>query len=228
MIAEVIKRKLDEKHRCLYFNSEPMVAELQSRLAQLGVDVAHEIAGTSLICSSDLGHLKYDQRFDIDAMIAMLAETLRQALHDGYAGLWSTGDVAWEFGPRRDFTELAEYERRLEDFLCSHPEISGICQYHGDVLPADAMRAGRETHPSFFISETESKLNPAFAASSRDHFKAIAESVFALNLPDDILERASVIAESQGLTLVEFINQAIAEKIHPGAEKTRKSSSNGR
>jgi hypothetical protein len=222
MIAAVIKAKLEQEHRCLYFNSQRMVAELRSHLAQIGVDVDSETTKNSLVLSSHLGHLGDNQTFDIERMIAMLEDALNQTLRDGYAGLWSSGDVAWEFGPKGDFGQIAQYEMRLEDFLCSHAEISGICQYHAGVLPPEAMRAGREMHPSLFINEAQSQLNPAYRARHRVQPTTLPEDLFNLSLPRDTYRRASACAEGQGITLDEFINRAIAEKLYAGDQKNLK------
>jgi predicted HicB family RNase H-like nuclease len=222
MIAAVIRARLEQKHRCLYLDSERMVAGLRSHLAQIGVDVAGETAKNSLVFSSHLSHLSEDQTFDVDRMIATLDDALNQTLRDGYVGLWASGDVAWEFGPRVDFGQLVEYEMRLEDFMCTHEEISGICQYHASVLPPDAMQTGHEMHPSFFINETQSRLNPAYMARNRVGPMTSPETIFDLSLPHDIRRRASACADSQGITLNEFINRAIAEKLYPTDQKKLK------
>ena len=222
MMAPVIKARLEQKHRCLYFDSERMVAGLRSHLAQIGVDVARETAKNSLVFSSQLSHLSEDQTFDVDRMIATLEDTLNQTLRDGYVGLWASGDVAWEFGPKVDFGQLVEYETRLEDFICTHAEISGICQYHAGVLPPAAMQTGHEMHPSFFINETQSRLNPAYRARNRVGPTTSVETIFDLSLPQDIRRRASDCADSQGITLNEFINRAIAEKLYPADQKNLK------
>jgi hypothetical protein len=222
MMAAVIKARLEQKHRCLYFDSERMVAGLRSHLSQIGVDVAHETAQNSLVVSSHLGHLSEDQTFDIDRMIATLEGALDQTLRDGYVGLWARGDIAWEFGPKVDFGQLLQYEMRLEEFMCAHAEMSGICQYHGGVLPPDAMQTGHEMHPSFFINETQSRLNPAYTARNRVGPMTSAETLFDLSLPQDTRRRASACADIQGITLNEFINRAIAEKLYPADQKDLK------
>jgi predicted HicB family RNase H-like nuclease len=222
MMAAVIKARLEQKHRCLYFDSERMVAGLRSHLAQIGVDVARETAQNSLVVSSHLGHLGEDQTFDIDRMIATLEDALHQTLRDGYVGLWASGDIAWEFGPKVDFGQLIQYETRLEDFVCAHAEMSGICQYHASVLPPDAMQTGHEMHPSFFIDETQSRLNPAYWARNRVGPMTSVETLFDLSLAQDIHRRASACADRQGITLNEFINRAIAEKLYPADQKNLK------
>ena len=92
---------------------------------------------------------------------------MHQALEDGYQGLWATGDMRREFEPERDFSKLLEYEWRLEEFFEHHQALSGICQYHTDTLPPEILRHGLLTHPSLFISETLSRLNPHYVERKR-------------------------------------------------------------
>lgn len=160
-IAAVVRDNLQRNYRCLYLNSPPMVAGLRSYLAAAGLDVTHEIDKASLVLSSEQRHLAAG-RFDLERMIHTLEDTLRQALSDGYDGLWATGDMTWEMGPEKNFAHLLEYEWRLEDFFHSHPQISGICQYHADSLPRQAMRKGLVSHRCVFLNETLSILNPHY------------------------------------------------------------------
>jgi hypothetical protein len=160
-MALVIQEKLRLNYRCLYLNSPPMVAGLRSTLAALGVDVAQETAKTSLMLSSTQQHLRGGY-FDVDAMLRTLESGLQEALRDGYAGLWASGDMSWEFGFRKDFSRLLEYEWRLEEFFRTHPQLEGVCQYHADTLPSDTMRQGLAAHPALFISETLTLMNPSY------------------------------------------------------------------
>jgi hypothetical protein len=153
--------KLGQNYRCLYLNSAPMVAGMRSYLAAAGVDVAHEVEKASLVLSSEQGHLAAGQ-FDVKRMIRTIEEAIQQALDDGFDGLWATGDMTWELGPERDRWRLLEYEWRLEKLFRTHPQLSGICQYHADTLPRDLMRQGLLGHQSIFVSETLSLLNPYY------------------------------------------------------------------
>jgi hypothetical protein len=163
-MAAVVFNKLKQNHRCLYLNSRPMVAGMRSYLAAAGVDVTHETEKGSLIMSSEQDHLVKGQ-FDIAQMMDTLAGALDQALNDGYAGLWATGDMTWEMGPDKDFSKLLEYEWRLEEFIQQHPEMGGICQYHADTLPYEVIRQGFRSHTSLFINETLCLLNPYYVHS---------------------------------------------------------------
>jgi hypothetical protein len=119
-LAALIRRKLDERHRCLYLDSPPIVAGMRSYLAAAGVDVARAVEKGSLVLSSDQGHL-VDGHFDADVMLRGLEDAVQQALKDGYQGLCATGDMTWEFGSRKEMAKLLEYEWKLEDIFRRQP-----------------------------------------------------------------------------------------------------------
>ena len=160
-LAEIIREQLRAGNRCLYLNSPPMASGMRSYLAAAGVDVGREAAKGSLIVTSDRDHL-VGTHFDVDRMIEQLEGAVSQAVTDGYQGLWATGDMTWELGPEQDFSELLEYEWRLEELFDRHRSLSGICQYHKDTLPKHAVRDGLATHASIFVNETLSWINPYY------------------------------------------------------------------
>jgi len=161
VLAALMRQKLNENVRCLYLNSPVMVAGVRCYLAAAGIDVAYELEKATLFLSSDQGHL-IKGRFDVDRMMQTLEDALSQALNDGYQGLWATGDMTWELGPEKDLSKLLEYECRLEEFFRTHPALSGICQYHADTLPREVLRHGLLAHPSIFLNETLSHINPHY------------------------------------------------------------------
>jgi hypothetical protein len=160
-LSVLIRQKLDENYRCLFLHSPAMVTGMRSYLFAAGIDVTQEIVKGSLVLSSSNAHL-VEGCFIVDRMLGMIEEALHQAVHDGYRGLWATGDMSREFGPERDFSKLLEYEWRLEELFQAHPALSGVCQYHADTLPPDVLRQGLLTHPSFYINETLSRVNPHY------------------------------------------------------------------
>jgi hypothetical protein len=160
-LAAAAREKLQQNHRCLYLNSPAMVAGMRSYLAAAGVDVAEETSRGSLVLSAAQNLVNGDT-FDVEYMIDGLKAALDRALHDGYTGLWATGDMSWEFGPTKDFSKLLEYEWRLEEFMHENPQMSGVCQYRADMLPRAAMRHGVLAHTSIFVNETLSLINPQY------------------------------------------------------------------
>ena len=160
VIAAALRQNLKQNHRCLYLNSPPMAAGMASCLAAAGIDIAYECGRGSLILSS-VQHF-VDGKFDIDRMIRSLDDSANQAMKDGYAGLWASGDMAWEFGSSLELDTLFEYERRLEDLFVRQPGLSGVCQYHAGTLSSEATRIGTLVHRSIFVSETLSVINPYY------------------------------------------------------------------
>ncbi len=160
--AEVMIEKLRVNNRCLYLNSPTMVAGIRSYLAAAGLDVAQEVNKRSLVLSSEQEHL-VNGRFDADRMLSMLGSAVDDAVADGYAGFWAAGDMTWELGSEENFDKLMEYECGLEKMFGSHPALSGICQYHQDTLPDDALQVALSRHRAVYINETLSRLNPIYS-----------------------------------------------------------------
>jgi hypothetical protein len=169
-LAEVIREKLAANFRCIYMNSPTMVSSLGSFLTALGVDVAHETEQANLLFISDRSHLT-EGKFDPKRMLALLKFNLDQALNEGYMGLWASGDMAWEFGPESDFTKLLVYERGLDALIKAHPNIAGVCQYHAESLPHEAMRQGLALHPALFIDQNRSRENLQYVPTGRSEFE---------------------------------------------------------
>ncbi|MBA3394035.1 MAG: MEDS domain-containing protein [Deltaproteobacteria bacterium] len=163
-LVATIRQRLDARARCMYINSPSMVAGLRSQLYAAGTDVESELARGSLVLVSDNSHL-VDGRFEVNRMIDLLVAAVQSALADGYAGLFATGDMTWEFGPEKRFSKLLEYECRLEQVFREQPALSGICQYHRDLLPREAVREGVVSHASVFINDTLSRLNPLYVSA---------------------------------------------------------------
>lgn len=160
-LVTTILEHLRAGERCIYINSPAMVAGIRSQLYAAGTDVEHELARGALVLSSDNAHL-VDGRFEGDQLLTMLEAAVHAALADGYAGLFATGDMSWEFGSENELSKLLEYEWRLEQLFRRQPALSGICQYHRDLLPREAVREGLVSHASLFISDTISRLNPHY------------------------------------------------------------------
>lgn len=198
-LAAVIRQKLYENYRCLYLDSQPMVAGMRSYLAAAGLDVAEESLKGRLVLSSDRDYLIDGCQFDLERMMQSLQDALKQALEDGYEGLWATGDMTWELGPDKDFSKLMEYEWRLEEFLRSNPRMGGVCQYHIETMPRSVLRQGVISHPAIFINQTLSMINPIYRYSGVFE-NAKSEAPELDSFISRILEPQSL-TQSQGLRL---------------------------
>ncbi|WP_109486355.1 MEDS domain-containing protein [Occallatibacter savannae] len=160
-VALALRKQLLKNYRCIYLNSEQMVAAFLSSLRAEGVEVDAEIRRGRLVASSARPHL-IDGRFEIDAMLDSLNTEYDRSIRDGFAGLWATGDMTWEMGPDQDVTKLLKYEWGLESFINAHPRFGGICQYNRNTLPAGLVERASGAHRAIFVNETLSMLNAQF------------------------------------------------------------------
>jgi hypothetical protein len=160
-LALMIRKRLDENYRCLYLHSPGMVAGIRAYLMSSGLDVHDAVVSGRLILSSSQDHLVNDA-FDPRRMLELLKATHDEALREGYAGLWASGDMRWEFGPAEDFSKLVEYERALEEFFVAHPTMHGVCQYHADGLTGDVLMHGLKVHRGIFENHSVSRVNPQY------------------------------------------------------------------
>lgn len=126
-------------------------------LRQRGVDTTSEMKRGALLLSSERSHL-INGSFDVQAMINGLCELIDDAVHDGFQGLYATGDMRWELGPDKNFDLLLEYEALLEKVFREKP-LLGICQYHRDAIPAQTLKDALVTHRSTYIGDTLNRDN---------------------------------------------------------------------
>jgi len=157
VVLPLLMDGLQRHWRCLYLGNPEMVQMVTAALVAKGLDTKREVEKGALVLSSDRSHLQ-GGRFDPDAMIAGLCAAIDQAVSDGFEGLCATGDMRWELGEDRNFERVLEYEARLEQVFRERP-LRGICQYHRDIVPAQAIRDALVTHRSAYIGDVLNRDN---------------------------------------------------------------------
>ena len=160
-LAAEIKKRLAANYRWLYLNSPAMTAGMRSYLFAAGVDVVREIGKGSLLLPAG-PNPPMPGTFDGKRMLHEIERTVMDALANGYAGLWATGDMSWECGHEKDPYKILEYEWGLEELFRRQPALHGVCQYHLDTLPPDISRQALISHQALFVNDTLSRLNPHF------------------------------------------------------------------
>lgn len=163
-IAITIATRLRANDRCLYMNSPTMVAGMRCTLLALDVDLDQETKRGALVLSSDQSHL-HNGSFDVHKMMDLLQTSVQKSLDDGFAGLFASGDMTWEFGGQLNLSKLIEYELLLDDFMEKTDALSGICQYHVDLMPLGAADVALERHKAIYINDTLSQINKQYKAA---------------------------------------------------------------
>jgi len=157
VVVPLLMDGLQENWRCLYLGSPDAVQMVGAALASKGVDTTRETDRAALVLSSDRSHL-IDGKFEPNAMVDGLCASIDQAVKDGFQGLCATGDMRWELGADENFDRLLEYEARLEKVFREKP-LWGICQYHRNMVPAQAIRDALVSHQSAYIGDRLNRDN---------------------------------------------------------------------
>ena len=157
VVIPLLMDGLHDNWRCLYLGSPVTVHMVESALVNRGVDPAEEQRRGALVLSSDRSHL-VNGVFDPRAMVDGLGASIDQAVRDGFEGLCATGDMRWELGSDDNFDRLLEYEALLEQLFRDKP-LRGICQYHREIVPAEAVRDALLTHRSAYVGQVLNREN---------------------------------------------------------------------
>ncbi len=157
VVVPLLLDGLNDNWRCLYLGSPESLTMIDFALRQRGVDIERETMRGALVLSSDRSHL-VGGKFDPIAMVDGLCSSIDQAVTDGFAGLCATGDMRWELGADENFEHLLEYEARLEQVFRDKP-LRGICQYHRDILPAEAVRNALVSHRATYVGQVLNRDN---------------------------------------------------------------------
>ncbi|MBI3549260.1 MAG: MEDS domain-containing protein [Elusimicrobia bacterium] len=152
IIVPLIQDGLAEGRRCLYLGDPETVRMVRDAAETKGVDVERQVARGALVFSSDRSHLA-GGGFDPKGMVALLRGLVDAAVKDGFTGLCATGDMRWELGTDANFERLQEYEALLEQVFRDLP-LMGICQYHRDTVPAQALQDALTTHRSVWVGSS--------------------------------------------------------------------------
>ncbi len=83
-------------------------------------------------------------------MIALLAETQKEALEQGYDGLKVTGEMTWVLEGVRGSEKVIEYESKLNDFF-PNSKSTAICQYNENLFSKEILVEVIHTHPRLII-----------------------------------------------------------------------------
>ncbi|MGC4095695.1 MAG: MEDS domain-containing protein [Nitrospira sp.] len=135
---------LERNERCVYVGDDDSIGQIRSGLKGAGVSLESELQKKRLILSSGHDYLE-SGRFDTDKMLSFLQQSYDSALKDGFAALRATGDVSWEVGPEKDFSNIVYYETLLDVFFLGKKMV-GMCQYPKHKCPPEVISGILTSH----------------------------------------------------------------------------------
>lgn len=149
-VAPFIKKGLDNHQQCAYIVDENSKEEVIAELDKRGIESKKYIETNQLLLLTKRETYLKDGSFDPDRMIALLRETEKNALAEGYSGLRVTGEMTWVLEGMPGSDKLIEYESKLNDFF-PNSKSTAICQYNENKFKPEILVEVIHTHPFLVI-----------------------------------------------------------------------------
>jgi len=129
-------------------------------LAAKGIDVAEALRTTALVQATHAEAHLAEGRFDSERMLRLLNEGIESALHAGFVGLRTCGDMSWLLGEPAGAEQIVEYEALLNHLFLG-TLACGMCQYDASRLPLALIDHGLATHWTVVV-DRQHKPNPFY------------------------------------------------------------------
>ena len=124
--------------------------ERMRRLEEVGISPAAARRPDQLEIRAWEGAYLRGGRFDKEAMMTLLEETLRGAKADGFGHTRVWANMEWALGEFPGVEDLVEYETRVNYFLPSYDDLV-VCTYDLTKFGASVMMDVLRTHPLVII-----------------------------------------------------------------------------
>jgi len=151
VLRPFIKDGFDRGEKALHIVDPQLRAEHLKRLGEAGIDVERTMASGQLdVRLWQEAYLRGD-RFDQDAMLALIEEQLQSGAAAGSRGIRLIAHMEWSLLDKPGVDDLLEYETRLNYVFPKYDHPGTICTYDlvkfSSSMAMDIMR----THPAVII-----------------------------------------------------------------------------
>jgi hypothetical protein len=160
VLRSFIKDGFDSGDKAFHIVDPELQAEHLQRLAESGIDVERTMGTGQLELRRWQDAYLRGDRFDQDAMIALLEEVLQSGDASGYPLTRLVAHMEWALLDKPGVGDLLEYETRLNYMLPKYDD-PVICTYDLSKFSATAVMDILRTHPVVIIGEVLQE-NPFF------------------------------------------------------------------
>jgi hypothetical protein len=150
VLRSFIKDGFDRAERAVHIIDPEQRADHLERLSEAGIDVEGAIAGGQLEVRLWREAYVREDRFDQDAMLALIEELLGAGAAAGYRRTRLLAQMEWALLDKPGVDDLIEYETRLNHVL---PEFDSavICSYDLSKFGGSTVMLALRTHPAVII-----------------------------------------------------------------------------
>jgi MEDS: MEthanogen/methylotroph, DcmR Sensory domain len=160
VLRSFIKDGFDSGDKAFHIVDPELQGQHLKRLAESGVDVERAMGTGQLELRRWQDAYLRGDRFDQDAMLALLEEALQSGEASGYPFTRLVAHMEWALLDKPGVDDLLEYETRLNYLLPKYDD-PVICTYDLSKFRADLVMDIMRTHPVVIIGEVLQE-NPFF------------------------------------------------------------------
>jgi signal transduction histidine kinase len=135
---------LERGERSVFVADGAALERIRHGLKDAGVAVERELENRRLVLD-DAREFLDRGRFNTDKMLGFLQQTYEATIAEGFTALRATGDVSWQVGDEKDFSDVVYYETLLDVFFLGK-RLVGMCQYPKSMCPPDVLSGILNTH----------------------------------------------------------------------------------
>jgi hypothetical protein len=160
VLRSFIKEGFERGNKAFHIVNPELREDHLRRLAEAGIDVEQAMGTGQLELRRWQDAYLRDDRFDQDAMLALLEEALQSGAASGYPLTRLVAHMEWALLDRPGVNDLVEYETRLNYVLPKYDD-PVICTYDLTKFSAGVVMDIMRTHPVVIIGEVLQE-NPFF------------------------------------------------------------------
>src|ERR1700736_1562394 len=160
VLRSFIKEGFDRGDKAFHIVDPELQGEHLKRLAEAGIDVEQAMGTGQLELRRWQDAYLRGDRFDQNAMLALLEELFQSGAASGYPLTRLIGQMEWALADKPGVDDLLEFETRV-NYLMAKYEDAAICTYDLSKFSASIVMDVMRTHPVVIIGEILQE-NPFF------------------------------------------------------------------
>ena len=150
VLRSFIKEGFDRGDKAFHIVDPELQGEHLKRLAEAGIDVEQAMGTGQLELRRWQDAYLRGDRFDQDAMLALLEEVLQSGAAAGYPLTRLIGQMEWALADKPGVDDLLEFETRV-NYLMARYDDPTICTYDLSKFSASVVMDIMRTHPAVII-----------------------------------------------------------------------------
>jgi hypothetical protein len=158
-VAAFVIEGLAQGKRCLFVGTRDELSELSAALTAAGISLDRALTRRRVLFLTREDAYLTDGGFDPDIVLGRLRQYVRDAVADGFTGLYASGelvyvpaDAAWQ--------QIVRYEAQMNETFARLP-LTSLCRYPRSVVPAHRVQDVLRTHPVAIVRR-EACQNPFY------------------------------------------------------------------